>query len=272
MQHRTQPFIATLCILLAVTSPCIAGPPFLTDDPTPVDFGHNEFYVFGTLDRAFGSSAVAGPAIEYNRGILPQTQFHLVVPMAWNVPGHGGTATGIGDVELGIKYRFLDSADDSLQLGMFPMAEIATGSARRGLGNGRTWYRLPLWIQKSVGAWTFNGGAGVIINPAVGMKNATFGGLLAQYTFSPRWTLGAEVFRQNALAVDQPSYTLLNAGGYLNFSQNFSLLFSAGASVAGARHTVGYLGLYWTWRSAGSSSSAPSSSNFLDQYPQTSRP
>ncbi|MEO7066730.1 MAG: hypothetical protein ABI114_07460 [Rhodanobacter sp.] len=272
MRHRTQPLILTLGLLLVGASPCIAGPPFLTDDPTPVDFGHNEFYVFGTLDRAFGTSAIAGPAIEYNRGILPQTQFHIVVPMAWNVPAHGGAASGIGDIELGIKYRFLDSADDSLQFGIFPMAEIATGSARRGLGNGRTWYRLPLWAQKSIGPWTFDAGAGVIINPAVGAKNATFGGLLAQYTFSPRWTLGAEVFRQNALAVDQPSYTLLNAGGYLNFSQNFSLLFSAGASIAGARHTVGYLGLYWTWGSADGSGAPPPSSNFLNPGRGTSRP
>lgn len=127
------------------------------------------------------------------------------------------------------------------------MVELATGSARRGLGNGRTWYRLPLWVQKSVGAWTFDGGGGFIVNPAPGMYDASFGGVLAQYTFDPRWTLGVELFRQNALSTDQAGYTLLNAGGYLNFSQNFSVLFSAGGSVAGARHTVAYLGLYWTW-------------------------
>ena len=27
-----------------------AGPPFQTDDPTPVDLGHYEFYVFGAAD------------------------------------------------------------------------------------------------------------------------------------------------------------------------------------------------------------------------------
>ena len=272
MQRLARPFVITLCTLVAGTTPCAAGPPFLTDDPTPVDFGHNEFYVFGTLDHAGGTSAMAGPAIEYNRGILPQTQFHIVVPLAWNVPAHGDVATGIGDVELGVKYRFVDSADDSLQFGMFPMAEIATGSARRGLGNGRTWYRLPLWLQKSAGSWTFDGGAGVIINPATGMRNATFGGALAQYAFSPRWTLGAEVFRQNALAADQPGYTLLNAGGYLNFSPSFSLLFSAGASVTGARHTVGYLGLYWTWGSAGTGGSTPSRGNFPGPCAEAGRP
>ena len=236
-----------LCALLAGVAPCLAGPPFFTDDPVPVDYQHNEFYVFGTLDHAGGTSAIAGPAIEYNRGVAPDTQFHIVLPYAWNVPAQGATATGAGDVELGIKYRFVNCDDGGLQIGIFPMLELGSGSARRGLGNGRTWYRLPLWVQKTVGAWTFDGGGGVIINPAPGMYHASFGGALAQYTFNPRWTLGAELFRQNALASDQPGYTLLNVGGYLNFSQAFSLLFSAGGSVAGARHTVAYLGLYWTW-------------------------
>ncbi|MGH8191419.1 MAG: hypothetical protein ACREP2_08225 [Rhodanobacteraceae bacterium] len=241
--------VLVTCGLLACAIPSFAGPPFFTDDPVPVDYRHNEFYVFGTLDHAGGASAIAGPAIEYNRGIAPNTQFHIVVPMAWNVPSQGAVATGLGDVELGIKYRFLDADDGAWQVGMFPMVELATGSARRGLGNGRTWYRLPLWVQKTSGPWTFDGGGGVIVNPAPGMYNATFGGALAQYAFSPRWTLGVELFRQNALATEQPGYTLVNAGGYLNFSQHFSLLFSAGGSVAGARHAVAYLGLYWTWAS-----------------------
>ena len=267
MQRFTRPFVITVCVLLAGTPPCVAGPPFLTDDPVPVDFAHNEFYVFGTVDHAGGTSAIAGPAMEYNRGIAPETQFHIVVPAAWNVPAHGNTAAGIGDIELGIKYRFVNDLAGGLQVGIFPMAEIASGSARRGLGNGRTWYRLPLWVQKSAGAWTFDGGGGVIVNPAAGMNNATFGGVLAQYTFSPRWTLGAEVFRQNALAADQRGYTLLNAGGYLNFSQNFSVLFSAGASMAGARHNVAYLGLYWTWGSPGAHGEVPQPGGVLGPHP-----
>lgn len=249
MRRSIAPSLISACVLLAATSPCLAGPPFLTDDPVPVDYRHNEFYVFGTLDHADGASAITGPAIEYNRGIAPNTQFHIVLPYAWNVPAEGATATGLGDIELGIKYRFVNADDGSWQVGTFPMIELATGSARRGLGNGRTWYRLPLWVQKTAGSWTFDGGGGWIVNPAPGMYNASFGGALAQYTFDPRWTLGVELFRQNALAADQPGYTVLNAGGYLNFSKNFSLLFSAGGSVAGARHTVAYLGLYWTWAS-----------------------
>ena len=245
MKRRARPSVITLCALLAGSPPCGAGPPFLTDDPVPVDLGHHEFYLFATRDHVSQTSAIAAPSIEYNRAIGAEAQMHIGVPVAWNVPAHGSAIGGIGDIELGIKYRFVSAG--GLQAGLFPMIELATGSARRGLGNGSTWYRLPLWVQKSEGAWTFNGGGGVIVNPARGMRNPSFGGVLAQYAFSPRWTLGSELFRQNALAADQPGYTLLNAGGYFNASQNFSVLFSVGASVAGAPHTVAYLGLYWTW-------------------------
>lgn len=132
------------CVVLAIgtlvvgVAPCLAGPPFLTDDPEPVELRHNEFYVFGSLDHADGASAIAGPAIEYNRGIAPNTQFHIVLPMAWNVPNRGVTATGLGDIELGIKYRLVGAGDGSWQIGIFPMMELATSNARRGLGNGRT--------------------------------------------------------------------------------------------------------------------------------------
>ena len=113
--------------------------------------------------------------------------------MSWYASPNG-RATGIGDIEVGIKYRFVDMQNDGFhQLGVFPMVELATGSVRRGLGNGRSWYRLTLWVHKSVGAWTFDGG-GVIVNPAPGKYEASFGGALAQYTLYPRWTLGAELF------------------------------------------------------------------------------
>ena len=228
-----------------------AGPPFFTDDPEPVDYRHNEFYVFSTLDHANGSDALQGPAIEYNRGIAPDTQFHVVLPFSYFSPAMGGSAFGFGDIEVGLKYRFVDETVDRPQIGIFPMAELATGNARRGLGNGRTWCRLPLWIQKSWGPWTSYGGVGLAINHAPGMRDASFGGWLIQRTLGPRLTLGGEVFRQNALSIGARGYTLLNLGGYYNFTPDVSLLFSAGRSVAGEQHAVAYLGLYWTWASRG---------------------
>lgn len=65
--------------LFMVASPAFAGPPFMTDDPAPVDYKHSEFYVFSTYDKANDGKAMALPAFEYNYGVLPDTQLHIVV-------------------------------------------------------------------------------------------------------------------------------------------------------------------------------------------------
>lgn len=232
-------------VLIAQT---FAGPPFFTDDPVPVDYRHWEFYLFGTGDLAGANDyAINGPAVELNYGVLPEAQLHLVLPMT--VAGAEGAPTeaGLGDMELGVKYRFRKETDWWPQIGIFPMAELPTGDADRGLGNGRTWFRLPMWLQKSWGPWTMDGGGGAALNSAPGQRNYPFGGLLVQRDFGPHLTLGGEVFAQGADTDSDRGFTALNFGGYYNFNEHFSLLFSVGHSVAGDRHLIWYFGLYWTW-------------------------
>ena len=232
--------------VLSLSGALRAGPPFLTDDPEPVDLHHWEAYLFGAGDRTADGSAVSGPAAEFNYGVLPDTQLHLVVPAARVVPSGGGATTGLGDTELGIKYRFVHESDVTPQIGVFPMVELPTGSADRGLGNGRAWFRLPVWLQKSAGPWTTYGGGGEALNSAPGQRNHPFGGWLVQRDFGPHLTLGGELFAQGADTVGGRGFTAANLGGAYNFNPNFSLLFSAGRSIAGERHTIWYLGLYWT--------------------------
>ena len=223
-----------------------AGPPFQTDDPEPVDLHHWEFYVFAQGARTSDANSISGPAIEFNYGMAPNMQFHLVAPLAnISTPG-AGWSSGYGDTEVGVKYRFLEETDSLPQVGIFPMAEVATGDSARGLGNGRTWYRLPLWAQKSWGPWTTYGGGGWAINSAPGQRNYGFGGWLIQRDVGEKLTLGAELFRQGADTVDGRGTSLANVGGALNFTKDFSLPFSMGRSVSGPRSTVWYLGLYWT--------------------------
>lgn len=223
-----------------------AGPPFLTDDPEPVDLYHWEFYVFGQGESTATANFISGPAFEFNYGIAPNTQLHLVTPDASiSTPG-AGWASGYGDTELGVKYRFVEETDACPEVATFPLAELATGSAARGLGNGKTWYRLPLWLQKSWGPWTVDGGGGVQLNSAPGERNQGFAGLLVQRDFGKYLTLGTEVFQQPADSTFGRATALANLGGYLKFTKNFNLLFSAGHSIAQQRYTVWYLGLYWT--------------------------
>jgi hypothetical protein len=230
---------------ILVSGSALAGPPFLTDDPAPVDYKHGEFYIFSTYDKTKDGKDTALPAFEYNYGVLPDTQLHIVVPCVRSAPNDAASKSGIGDVEVGIKYRFVQETDTLPQIGIFPMAEFPTGDSDRGLGNGRTWWRLPVWIQKSWGEWTTYGGAGYVINRAEGQKDYPFAGWLVQKDIGEKWTLGGEVFARNKDTVDGQATAILNFGGLYKFTPDFNLLFSAGHSVNGERHTVAYLGLWW---------------------------
>jgi len=246
-------FLCILLLILPRTPIAQAGPPFLTDDPEPVPFRHYEAYFFSTLDRTAYQSQGDAPAVEFNMGAIPNLQLHAIVPMSYYFPSPGPSASGLGDIELGVKYRFIQETKYRPQIGTFPLLLAPSGCASRGLGNGRLSAKLPLWAQKSWGKWTSYGGGGFVFNPALGMRNYVFGGILVQRELTKKLILGGELFDQgtssgNSLPGTRQS-TVLNAGGYYNFTPKFSLLFSAGHSIQGEAHAVAYLGLYWTWGS-----------------------
>lgn len=156
-------------ILLIVCKAVHAGPPFLTDDPEPIDYKHGEFYLFSILDInnvALLEPDLWGLAVEINYGPLPDVHWHAIVPYAWSLPNAAPAANGLGDIELGIKYRFIHETDKMPQVGIFPLLEIPTGNANQNLGNGVTWAKFPIWAQKSWGQWTSYGGGGYAINSA----------------------------------------------------------------------------------------------------------
>ena len=236
-----------LCLAMAAGGNLRAGPPYLTDDPVPVDFHSWEFIFFATGDQSPGENSVAAPAFELNYGAAPDLHLHFGATVADVSEGGTGWKSGIGDSEFGIKYRLVDETESRPQLSFYPAVELPTGDGARDLGNGRTWYRLPVWLQKSSGAWTIDGGGGVALNPAPGQSNYGFLGCCLQRDMGKFLTLGAEVFWQGPGQPDRRGFTVLNAGGTLKFTDALSLLFSGGRSIAGDRQVVWYLGLDWTW-------------------------
>jgi len=165
---------------LMLATRALAGPPFLTDDPEPVDYQHWEAYLFTLGDYAGHSYTIEGPAVEMNYGVLPDTQLHLIVPMTTVGGGGARSVSGLGDTEVGIKFRFVHETNGWPQIGIFPFAELPTGDGGRGLGNGRPWFQLPLWLQKSWGPWTTYGGGGAVLNSAPGQRDHPYGGWLVQ--------------------------------------------------------------------------------------------
>jgi hypothetical protein len=266
-------------VLLAAVLTAKAGPPFQTDDPDPVDFHHYEFYVFGSADGTGVEMDTAGPAAEFNWGMLPNTQLHVIVPLAAIVPsneakyapaGEGPTEFGLGDIEIGVKYRWIKETKHRPMIGTFTMLEVPSGNYSLGLGVGKVWAKLPVWVQKSFGPWTTYGGVGEQIVPQTGYNNFTYGGWLVQRDIGKRWTLGGEVFSHGAEGIATPQIrgsTLIDAGGYYYIrNPGFQVLFCYGHAVGGLPETYAYIGLYWTW--GGSKDDQQSARTLLDKLHQ----
>lgn len=238
------PYLALLLLLAFGAMPAMAGPPFLTDDPEPVEFHHYELYTYGAFDHAGGATLSAAPGAEITYGAAHNLQVSIGMPLNWL---HPDGFYGIGDVDLAAKYRFVQEEVRRPQVSFFPVFELPTGNRRLGLGNGAVSVRLPIWLQKSSGGWTTYGGGGYQTNRAPGMKDSLFAGWMVQRKIVERLTLGAEVYHQEAQSMGARQTTFADAGGGLVLRHNFSLLFMLGHTVTGETHTVGYLGLYRTW-------------------------
>lgn len=86
----------------------LAGPPFVTDDPEPVEYQHVELYLASLPTHDADGWSGTLPHLEVNYGAAPNLQLHLIAPVAFAAPKHGSTQFGYGDTEPGAKYRFLD--------------------------------------------------------------------------------------------------------------------------------------------------------------------
>lgn len=223
----------SLALCMTVTK-AMAGPPFLTDDPDPVDRHHAEVNAIYQEVRTSGGRAgvLSG---EVNQGCAAETQCHVAVPLAFDRPDGGPFQTGLGDIELGVKFRFLHSDASAWSAAIYPTATLPTGDQSRALGNGRAQLLLPLWVQRSAGPWNFDAGIAWLANPARDARNSWFAGLLAQRSFGDRLSLGAEVFRRSSVAQGVPASCGFNVGAIVSIAAHHNLLVSAGRGLSGGQ-------------------------------------
>ena len=223
--------LAVPCAVLAA-APAQAGPPYRTDDPEPVDIGHSEVYAFSAATHFAGDIAGTLAGIDANYGAAPGLQLHAALPIAFDSPD-GRFVAGLGDVELGAKYRFVTDDEDGWrpQMAIYPTVDFPTGNAERGLGTGRTHLFLPLWLQKSFAEWTSFAGVGHWSNPGPGSRDYWYYGWALQRQLAPNLAVGAELFHQSANAVGTKDQTGFDLGVTYDLDEHYHLLFSAGQGI-----------------------------------------
>jgi Putative MetA-pathway of phenol degradation len=250
-----------LLLIFTVSKLWAQGPPYQTDDPVPVDLHHYEFYIFGSVDGTTAEIDSSGPALEFNWGAIPRVQLHAILPWGGVFPsnnpvylpgGTGPSAFGLIDTELGVKLAIIKETKHFPQIGTFTMFEIPTGSYDKGLGVGKVWYKLPVWLQKNSGKWLFDGGGGYQVVPQANYRDFPYTGWLVKRELNERLELGAELFahgREGFAAAQTGRSAMIDVGGYYHFKHHpgQQFLFCYGHSIAGQTENYAYAGMYWTW-------------------------
>jgi hypothetical protein len=218
-----------------------AGPPFVTDDPEPVEYRHWEIDLASGHAKDKGGWSGTVPHFEVNYGAFPNSQLHLIAPFAYVRPNDGPSHYGFGDMELGVKYRFIQESDWRPQVETFPIVDVPTGRSSWGLGSGHVKTFFPIWLQKSWGPWTSYGGGGYWINPGSENKNYWFAGWEVQRELSKSITLGAEVYYNTPTAKGEGGRTGFNVGTIVNLTDEHHLLFSTGRDIHGQNRFSAYI-------------------------------
>jgi hypothetical protein len=196
--------LAAICVLLA--TPALAGPPYLTDDPEPTDFRHFEIYAYGAGTVVPGGAA-SETGIDFNYGGAPGLQLTATLPLVIDESGN----SGIGNIELGAKYRFLTQADFGLDVAFFPHLVLSSASA--AVGDHHMSLYLPIWAQKDFGGgWSVFGGGGCAFNHSRLSNDFCDGGVVVTREVVNGLTLGLEVFHSGAEEPGGKAETALGGG------------------------------------------------------------
>jgi hypothetical protein len=228
-----------MSLVVLVSMPAAAGPPFRTDDPETVDYQHWEMTLFSQGTRIAGSTGATLPGFEVNYGALPNLQLHAIVPLGYESRAGGPSGFGAGDLELGAKYRFLAPGDGDWfpQAGIFPTIEVPIGNQTFSASTGHAQIFLPLWLQKDFGRWSSYGGGGYWIDPGAGNRDFWFFGAALWRSVADNFRLGVEVFHQSVSVTAGNASTGANVGVVYDLSDNWHLLNSVGTGLQNRRTT-----------------------------------
>jgi hypothetical protein len=228
---------------LACAAPAFAGPPYVTDDPAPTDTGHWEIYAFATGEGRH-STLDADAGFDLNYGPVRDVQLTATLPMSFtHEPGSGWTS-GTGDLELAVKYRFLNDERGGFSAAICPRVILPTSSIEHG---EKTRLLLPLWLEKDfAGGTSVFGGGGYEVNPGRGNRNFWQAGIAVTKDVNDKLSVGAEIIRQGPDETGGTAQTRAGVGSIVKLSDHYAMLFSAGPTWADHRtayHAYAALGL-----------------------------
>lgn len=236
---------------LALAASCLApqanaGPPFLSDDPDPTP--HQEFEVFTFASANWGADGEEGAAgVDFNYGATPDLQLTVTAPIAFEKRDGSDFTSGLGNVELAAKYRFLHQETSGWDVAFFPRVFLPSGSS---LGEDHAALLLPVWAGRKWEDGSTFGGGGCAINRGGDSQDYCIAGWALTHRLAPGLQAGAEIFHETPDAKGGRHSTILGVGITYDINDTLHLLGYAGAQLQNARANgdgAGYASMLFTF-------------------------
>lgn len=181
---------ALVCCLLA-SSPVLAARPLATDDAGTVAGQHFEAEFGYILDQPRGGA-------EKSSGLTASLKYGLLenLDLGAELPYELSPVSGLGDICLKCKYRFLEESDSLPALAVRADIKTATGDANKGLGSGQMDYGAHALVSKTWDLVSVSADIGyTLVGVPAGEQsaNALFYGLSLTYAALEQIDLMAEL-------------------------------------------------------------------------------
>lgn len=240
-------FSLLLSFLLSMPGSAFAqgGPPYYTNDPgTPGDFNWEINIGYMPFDYS-GQSVAHTPDLDINFGIGDRIQ--LTYESAWlrvRLPNSPEAKFGMNQSNPGVKWRFLDHGEGSLQISIFPQffLDNPNDAVRRGITPSASSFLMPIEFTKKVGP--------LDVNWEVGYQwfnrgpNGWISGLVVGKDITKKLELDAEFYATGYPGYAQPT---LDFGARYKLHKPIILLLMAGRGLqpasANQPYFIGYFGV-----------------------------
>ncbi|MGA2965524.1 MAG: hypothetical protein ABSD64_04875 [Terriglobales bacterium] len=222
------------------------GPPYYTNDPaTP---GHLNWEInLAYMPFLYSNQSVSHtPDLDINFGVGDRIQ--LTYENAWLRDRDPSAVTkyGLGQSNVGVKWRFYDAGESGLNISVFPQIFVnnPNDAVRRGITPASESFLLPFEFSRKFGP--------IAVDYEIGYQFVHKGpdgwitGLVLGHDFTPRLEGDVELYAQGAFhpSASQPTIGL---GARYKIHRPVILLFMAGRSLEATRphqsYFVGYFGL-----------------------------
>jgi hypothetical protein len=216
----------------------------ITDDPFTVGANNWEINLLPTMERTRGSSLYEAPNVDINYGVGYRIQLKFETPWVIRKDEHFDAESGIGNVGIGMRYRFIDESKYGFAMSTYPAFDFAgsRSSVRKGVADAGRSFFLPVEIAKTINGLGVNGEVGYNFEQR-GAGTWEYG-LLFGRDASEKVELLGELHGSSDKDFSG-SETLINLGSRVGLTNHVTLLVSAGRTLhsPGVSTTIAALGL-----------------------------